>query len=246
MPVGALGAGVGSAMATGMGAGRGATLGAGRGGGGGAGGGGVTLGGDGGAGGAMNSLSNCAGTITSAALRNRPDCSAQMPATCSATTEPTITALRRAPPGGAKRSDWDIKMIAASAFRTGARGQKDLSYLRKIHQAEPATRIRLPASVDRSSMPCFPKWSWQAGSVAAQPRCAGRRPGAMHCTARSRRGRSFRSTRTGWPRPVRTGFRRSPCRRVHGGQSHGPKFGGKHRRSWRQAVWLAVERMDKL
>jgi hypothetical protein len=101
MPVGALGAGVGSGMATGIGAGRGADLGAGLGGGGGAGGGGVTLGG---AGGAMNSLSSSAGTMTSAALRSKPDCKAQMPATCNATTEPTITALRLTPPGGAKRS----------------------------------------------------------------------------------------------------------------------------------------------
>ena len=101
MPVGALGAGVGSAMATGIGAGRGAALGAGLGGGGGAGGGGVTLGG---AGGAMNSLSNSAGTITSAALRTRPDCRAQMPATCNAKTDPTITVLRLTPPGEAKRS----------------------------------------------------------------------------------------------------------------------------------------------
>lgn len=101
IPVGALGAGVGSLMATGMGAGRGATLGAARGGGGGAGGGGVTFGG---AGGSMNWLSNSAGTMTSAALRTKPDCKAQMPATCSAMTEPTITVLRLIPAGGAKRS----------------------------------------------------------------------------------------------------------------------------------------------
>ena len=101
MPTGAAGAGVGSAMATGMGAGRGAALGAGRGGGGGAGGGGATWGG---AGGAMNSLSSSAGTMTSAARRSKPDCRAQMPATCSAMTEPAITALRLTPPEGAKRS----------------------------------------------------------------------------------------------------------------------------------------------
>ena len=100
MPVGALGAGVGSAIATGIGAGRGAALGAGLGGGGGAGGGGMTFGG---AGGAMNSLSSSAGTITSAALRTRPDCRAQMPATCSATTERPIKALRLTPQGEAKR-----------------------------------------------------------------------------------------------------------------------------------------------
>jgi DHA1 family arabinose polymer transporter-like MFS transporter len=81
-PVGALGAGVGSLMAMGMGAGVGlgaCTFGAGLGGvgAGGLGGGGATLG----AGGAMNSLSNSAGTITSAALRTRPDCRAQMAAT---------------------------------------------------------------------------------------------------------------------------------------------------------------------
>lgn len=81
-PVGALGAGVGSLMARGMGAGVGlgaCTFGAGLGGvgAGGLGGGGATLG----AGGAMNSLSNSAGTITSAALRTRPDCRAQMAAT---------------------------------------------------------------------------------------------------------------------------------------------------------------------
>ena len=29
-------------------------------------------------------------------------------------------------------------------------------YLRKIHQAEPTTRIRLPPSVEMSSMLCFP------------------------------------------------------------------------------------------
>ena len=66
--------------------------------------GGATLG----AGGAMNSLSNSAGTITSAARRSKPDCRAQSPATCSITTEPTITALRLTPPTGAKRSRWDI------------------------------------------------------------------------------------------------------------------------------------------
>ena len=109
MPAGASGDGVGSAMASGMGVGRCTTLGAGLGGAG-AGGGGVGFagvggaGGVGGVGGAMNSLSNSAGTITSAALRTKPDCSAQMPATCSATTDPTITVLRLNPLAGAKRS----------------------------------------------------------------------------------------------------------------------------------------------
>ena len=132
-------------------------------------------------------------------------------------------------------------MIAASAYEISAGGLKGLDYLRKIHQAEPATRIRLPASVERSSMTCFPKWSWQAVSSAARHHCAPQQRGAMRCIAPPRRGHSFRSIRIGWPRPARTGCRRNSFLHAHGGQFHGRKFGGKHRRSWRQAVWLAVE-----
>ena len=86
-PCGALGAGVGSAMATGRGAGRGAcTLGAGLAGGGvgGAGGGGGAVLGKGGA---MNSLSNCAGTMISAARRsNHGAAGLATTATCGAAT----------------------------------------------------------------------------------------------------------------------------------------------------------------
>ncbi|BEU94682.1 hypothetical protein ACDW_45950 (plasmid) [Acidovorax sp. DW039] len=68
----------------------------------------------------MNSLRSSAGTITSAALRTRPDCSAQMAAMWKSTTLPTMTVLRLTPPEGAKRSGCDIKMIAASAYRISA------------------------------------------------------------------------------------------------------------------------------
>ena len=151
-----------------------------------------------------------------------------------------------APDRGKTISLGHIKMIAASALWIRANAQKCSDYLRKIHQVEPATKIRLPASVERSSMLCFPEESWQAEPVVPQSHCAARQPGLLRCIAPPRRGRSFRSIRIGWPRPARTGSHRSSCRHGHGGQSHGPKPGGKHRRSWRQAVWLAVERMIEI
>ena len=129
------------------------------------------------------------------------------------------------------RRDLTINAIAASAYEISAGGLKGLDYLRKIHQAEPATRIRLPASVERSSMTCFPKWSWQAVSSGARHHCAPQQRGAMRCIAPPHRGRSFRSIRIGWRRPARTESHRSSCQRVHGGQSPGQKSGGKHRRS---------------
>lgn len=117
IPTGAAAVGVGSGMAMGMGAGRGlgvrgcGAAGLGGGGVGGAGG----AGGAGGGGGAMNSLSTSAGTITSTAWRSNPVCKAQMPATCSTTTEPAITALRLKPPEEPYRSNWDIDEIRADA-----------------------------------------------------------------------------------------------------------------------------------
>ena len=91
------------ALTRGAGAGAGTRAVVGAGGGGGAG--GLTFG----VGGAMNSLSNSAGTTNSCTRCTRPDCSAHRAAPCKASTAPTINVVRRGPPAGAKRSTWDIK-----------------------------------------------------------------------------------------------------------------------------------------
>lgn len=67
-------------------------------------------------------------------------------------------------------------------------------------------------------------------------RCAGRPPGAWHGTGPPRRVRNLRSSRTGCPRPVQTGFRQNPCRPGHGGQFRGRKLGGRHKQSWQWSV----------
>lgn len=141
-PVGALGAGLGSATAIGVWGGAACGRGAGRGGVEGAGGAG---GGSLGAGGAMNSLISSAGTTTSTARRNRPDCNAHSAATCSATTEPTMTALRLMPPCAAKRSGLDIKKGAVCACVQGATSQK--CFLSKPGVWQPMRDSRTDADV---------------------------------------------------------------------------------------------------
>ncbi len=236
-PVGAFGAGVGSAMARGCGAGgrvgalvltTGCLMGAG------GGGGGATLG----WGVSMNSLSISTGTTISIALRTNPLCKAQIARPWKTSTLLTITALRLKR-GREKEGDKGAVLFIECGRKQSlppcegrAEGRSLKIYLRKIHQAEPTTRIRLPPSVPRSSMPCFPKWSWRAESL---------QPGGRHCTARPHRGRSFRTGHTGWPRRVRAVCRQTRSPHAHGGRCHGQKRGCIHRRSWRQAGWLAVE-----
>ncbi len=118
------------------------------------------------------------------------------------------------------------------AHRAGQR-QRGVAYLRKIHHMDPTTRIRLPARMKRSSMPCFPGWWGQAGWSAARclP-CAGRPPSAWCRTGRRRRVRRTRIGRTGWPRRVRTGSRRSSTPHARGVRFPGQKPGGIHKRSW--------------
>ena len=161
-PIGALGAAIGSGFATGRGACCRTTGWRGTGLGGGWTGGGGSL--ASGAGGVMNSASTCAGITISAALRSRPVCSAQRATAWKSTTDRMMTALRLRPGAGANLSDEDI-----------GRGCKDLggvvplsrgpigNYLRKIHQAEPTTNIRLPARVESNGMWSFPRGCWQAG-----------------------------------------------------------------------------------
>jgi hypothetical protein len=60
--------------------------------------------------------------------------------------------------GEEKRSD----TINHSRARTPKRARdaaETAIYLRNIHQTEPATKIRLPPSAEKSSMLCFPKWN---------------------------------------------------------------------------------------
>ena len=116
------------------------------------------------AGGVMNSASTWAGITISAARRSRPVCSAQRATAWKSTTDRMMTALRLRPGAGANLSDEDI-----------GRGSMDLGgvvplsrgpigiYLRKIHQAEPTTNIRLPARVESNGMWSFPRGCWQAG-----------------------------------------------------------------------------------
>ena len=118
VPVGALGAGVGSAIAlgksgafcTGLGAGWGLTgsgLGCGLGGAGVGGAAGAGAGGSG-AGGAMNCAITSAAIIWGSGGRLMPLCKAQMPAAWSATTTPVIMALWPRAPAGASCSEEDI------------------------------------------------------------------------------------------------------------------------------------------
>ena len=158
VPTGAWGAGVGFGSRIAWGRGGGGALALGWGGGGGGGG-----GSDFGFGGSTNWLSISTGITTSAARRSNPLCSAQSAAAWNRMTPPAMTTLRERPRtegGGAKRSD-TINHSNAGTAKGAPIAAKPLRrrharYLRKIHQTEPATRIRLPPSAETSSMPCFP------------------------------------------------------------------------------------------
>lgn len=200
--------------------------------GGGGGGGGNSLG----FGGSMNSLRISTGMTTSAARRSKPLCSAQSAATWNNTTPPAMTALRERPRAEVgeeeKRSD-TIKIRVRVLQKVPDAAEPLLAYLRKIHQTEPVTKIKLPPSAERSSMLCFPGWSWQAGSSSARIRNEARRPDARRCTARPHRVRNLRTGRIGWLRQVQTALRRKSCPRAHDGRFHGQRLGGRRRRSWR-------------
>src|SRR3989442_1582603 len=126
--------------------------------GGGGGGGGLGASGSG-AGGEMNSAITWAGTMTSSGARwSRPCCIAQRVAACKTTTEPAMATLRPRPPGGPKRSDWDIETEGAvSVWEPGAVARKTEYQLRRIHQVHVTTRIRLPTSAERRTMLCSPE-----------------------------------------------------------------------------------------
>ena len=107
----------------------------------------------------MNSLRISTGMTTSAARRSRPLCNAQSAATWNRTTLPAMSALREKPRteggDGEKRSD---TIEHSSAGRRSRRRVQQTAgcYLRKIHQAEPLTMIRLMPRAEKSSMSCFP------------------------------------------------------------------------------------------
>jgi hypothetical protein len=108
----------------------------------------------------MNSLRISTGMTTSAARRSRPLCSAQSAATWKSTTPLAISALRERPRkeggGEEKRSDTIKHSSAGTLEGAGCSKPPAVTYLRKIHQAEPVTTIRLMPSAEKSSMPCFP------------------------------------------------------------------------------------------
>jgi len=213
---------------------------------GGGGGGGV---GSGGLGGSMNWLRISTGITTSAARRNKPLCSAQSTATWTSTTLPAMTTLRERPAVGAeKRSDTVNHFYSArSAARANAANRYDSIYFLRIHQTEPATKIRLPPSAKTSSMRCFPRWNWQAGSFAHRRRGAWPRPDARRCTGRPRRARILRTGHTGWPRRVRTALRRTSCPHAHDARYRDQTHGDIRRRSWQGkrllAGWLKLVRL---
>lgn len=231
-PIGAFGArvGVGSRMAWGRAGG--GVLATGRLGSGGGGGG--TGGGDStGLGGSTNSLKISTGMTISAVRRSRPLCSAHRTATWKSTTLPAMAILRERPravgAGEEKRSD--TISHSSMGFPKGARMQQN-RYERQIHQTELATRIRLPPSAERSSMLCFPKWSWQAGLPLSLFRWRAQLQGARHCTAPPRRARNLHIDRIGWRRQVQTEFRRRSCRLARVLQFHDPKLDGRCKQSW--------------
>lgn len=69
-----------------------------------------------------------------------------------------MTALREKPrtEGGGEEKRSDTINYGVPALAKGARVQRTASYLRRIHQTEPVTRIKLPPIAEKSSMPCFP------------------------------------------------------------------------------------------
>ena len=191
-----------------------------------------------GAGGEMNSAITWAGTMTSSGARwSRPCCIAQRVAACKTTTEPAMATLRPRPPGGPKRSDWDIETEGAvSVWEPGAVARKTEYQLRRIHQVHVTTRIRLPTSAERRTMLCSPECCWQAGRSGPRPRCGWPPRAGWRSIAPPHPGRSSRSGRTAWRYPIRIGSRQSSCPHERGVRSHGRKPGGIHRRSWLQAV----------
>lgn len=181
VPVGALGAGVGSAMAlgkggafcTGLGAGLGlggSGFGLGLGGSGVGGAAGAGAGGSG-AGGAMNCAMTSAAMIWGSGGRLMPFCKAQMPAAWSATTTPVIMVLWPRAPAGASCSEEDIgsknrlkQPVGPALWASAVRWESIVrlcvprgNYLRKIHQEQPKTKIKLPAMVEKNAMLCSPK-----------------------------------------------------------------------------------------
>ena len=75
-------------------------------------------------------------------------------------TLPAITAVRDRPRGeeggDEKRLDTIHQGQAATHARATGAAQAAARYLRNIHQAEPATKIRLPAMAETNSMRCSP------------------------------------------------------------------------------------------
>src|SRR4051812_8447855 len=125
----------------------------------GGGGGGVGLGGS------MICDSISTGTMTSMARWISPCCKAHSAATWNNTTLPAMTTLRlkagaadRGGGAGMKSLD-DVARpkVHAACWRSGApRRTAWRSYLRKIHQADPTTKIRLAPMVKTYSMLCSP------------------------------------------------------------------------------------------
>jgi hypothetical protein len=111
-------------------------------------------------------------------------------------------------------------------------GFENAVWPRKIHKADAATTARLPASVKTRCEPGITRRGRRPAWCVQPPHCARPPLGAKGCTAPPRRARSLRSSRTGWPHPVRTGIHQSSCQHAHGGQFRGRISGGRHRRSW--------------